>query len=129
MKVKYETNDGTLFDNREQAEKYEKFSKNKVTVEEVTKRKINLISPDELKNIFEAGEVYFMSFYLRDESGTITCDGSYEIYSLDSTGHLECSDYELGLLEWSEKYNSYYRTVRGCSWKVELLGIKSVHYT
>lgn len=128
MKIKYETDDGKLFDSREQAEKYEEFSKNRVTVEEVTKRKINLISPDELKNIFEAGEIYFMSFYLRDESGTITCDGSYETYSLDETDHLECSDYERGLLEWSEKDNSYYRIIHGFSWKVELLGIDHVHY-
>lgn len=129
MRIKYEADDGTLFDDREQAEKYEKLSKNMITIEEVTKRKISLVSPAELKNIFEAGEVSFMSFYLRDESGTITYDGSYETYSLDSTGHLECTDYELGLLEWSKKDNSYYKTVRGHSWKVELLGIKSVHYS
>ena len=128
MKVKYETEDRTLFNDKEQAEKYEKLLQNKVTIEIVTKRNVRLISPDELKNIFDLGEVYKMSLYLRNEDGTIVKEDFYETYSLDNTGHLDCTDYEQGLLEWSEEDNSYYRLLYGYSWKVELLGIERVYY-
>ena len=128
MKIKYETNDRTLFDDKEQAEKYEKLSQNKVTVEIVTKRNVRLISPDELKSIFDLGEVNRMSLYLRNEDGTIVKEDFYETYSLDNTGHLDCTDYEQGLLVWSKEDNSYYRLLHGYSWKVELLGIERVYY-
>ncbi|MBR7080694.1 MAG: hypothetical protein IKI40_09275 [Treponema sp.] len=128
MKVVYKTDDGMEFDDREKAEKYEVLSKNKVTVEENIKRTKKLISPDELKNIFELGEVSDMSFYLKEVDGTIVRDSCYEAYSLDDTGHLKCTDCNHGLLEWSEEDNSYYRKVYGHFWKVELLGIESVSY-
>ncbi len=128
MKVVYKTDDGMEFDDREQAEKYEVLSKNKVTVEETIKRTRTLISPDELKNLFELGEVSDMDFYLKEADGTIIRDGCYETYSLDDTGHLKCTDYNHGLLEWSEEDNSYYRKVYGHFWKVELLGIERVSY-
>lgn len=128
MKVVYKTDDGMEFDNREQAEKYEVLSKNKVTVEETIKRTQNLISPDELKNIFELGEVSDMYFYLKEADGTIIRDGCYEAYSLDDTGHLKCTDFNHGLLEWSEEDHSYYRKVHYNFWKVELLGIERVSY-
>lgn len=128
MKVVYKTDDGMEFDNREQAEKYEVLSKNKVTVEETIKRTQNLISPDELKNIFELGEVTDMYFYLKEADGTIIRDGCYEAYSLDDTGHLKCTDLNHGLLEWSEEDHSYYRKVHYNFWKVELLGIERVSY-
>lgn len=128
MKVVYKTDDGMEFDNREQAEKYEVLSKNKVTVEETIKRTRTLISPDELKNIFELGEVSDMYFYLKEVDGTIIRDGCYEAYSLDDTGHLKCTDLNHGLLEWSEEDHSYYRKVHYNFWKVELLGIERVSY-
>jgi hypothetical protein len=128
MKVVYKTDDGMEFDDREKAEKYEVLSKNKVTVEETIKRTRTLISPDELKNIFELGEVSDMDFYLKEADGTIVRDGCYEAYSLDDTGHLYCTDLDHGLLEWSEEDHSYYRIVHYNFWKVELLGIERVSY-
>jgi outer membrane protein assembly factor BamB len=128
MKVVYKTDDGMEFDDREKAERYEVLSKNKVTVEETIKRTRTLISPDELKNIFELGEVSDMYFYLKEADGTIVRDGCYEIYFLDDTGHLYCTDLDHGLLEWSEEDHSYYRKVHYNFWKVELLGIERVSY-
>lgn len=128
MKVVYKTDDGMEFDDREKAEKYEVLSKNKVTVEETIKSTRTLISPDELKNIFELGEVTDMYFYLKEADGTIIRDGCYEAYSLDDTGHLKCTDYKHGLLEWSEEDHVYYRKVHFNFWKVELLGIERVSY-
>jgi hypothetical protein len=128
MKVVYKTDDGMEFDDREKAEKYEVLSKNKVTVEETIKSTRTLISPDELKNIFELGEVSDLSFYLKEADGTIIRDGCYESYSLDDTEHLKCTDLNHGLLEWSEEDHVYYRKVHFYFWKVELLGIERVSY-
>ena len=100
----------------------------KVTVEGTINRTRTLISPDELKNIFELGEVSDLSFYLKEADGTIIRDGCYESYSLDDTEHLKCTDLNHGLLEWSEEDHVYYRKVHFYFWKVELLGIERVSY-
>ena len=126
MKIIYRTEDGTEFDEASQAEKYERLARKKLVIKR--KEKIKLIPESELKNIFDVGSVFALSFYLKDEDGDIDEDGFYETNDIDDSGHLHCTDYNHGLLEWSEEDKSYYRTVYGRSWKVELLGISKVSY-
>jgi len=126
MKVIYKTDDGMEFEDRIQAEKYEKLTKEKLVID--SKEEVKLIPVSELKNIFDVGSVCNLFFYLKDEDGDVVLDGCYETNDIDNSGHLHCTDYAHGLLEWSEKEKSYYRTVHGYSWKVELLGISKVSY-
>lgn len=126
MQIIYRTGDGTEFDNASQAEKYERITREKLVIEK--KEEIKLIPESELKNIFDVGSVYNLLFYLKDEDGDIDEDGFYETNAIDDSGHLNCTDYEHGLLEWSEKDKSYYRIVHGHAWKVEFLGISKVSY-
>lgn len=126
MEVIFKTHDGTEFDSREQALKYEALKRDVVEIPRVEKRK--LIPLSELKNIFEIGSVYNLYFLSKDEDGDIDEDGGYETNGIDETGHLECTDFNHGLLEWDSKEQSYFRTVYGRSWKVEILGISKVSY-
>ena len=126
MQIIYRTEDGTEFDEASQAEKYERIAREKLVIER--KEEIKLIPVSELKNIFDVGSVRNLSFYLKDEDGDIVEDGFYETNDIDDSGHLNCTDYDHGLFEWSEKDKSYYRIVHGYSWKVELLGISKVSY-
>ena len=126
METVFKTRDGTEFDNSEQALKYEALKREIVEIPKVEKRE--LIPLSELKNIFEIGSVYSLCFLIKDEDGDIEEDGSYETNSIDETGHLECTDFSHGLLEWDSKEQSYFRTVYGHSWKVEILGISKVAY-
>ena len=126
MRVIYKTDDGMEFEDRIQAEKYEKLTKEKLVIDR--KEEVKLIPVSELKNIFDVGSVINLFFYLKDEDGEIDEDGFYETNMIDDSGHLNCTDYSHGLLEWSEEDKAYYRIVHGRSWKVELLGISKVSY-
>ena len=126
MKVIYKTDDGKEFEDRTQAEKYEKLTKEKLVISR--KEEVKLIPLSELKNIFDIGSVIDLSFYIKNEDGAIEEDGFYETNMIDDSGHLNCSDYAHGLLEWSEEGKTYYRIVHGRYWKVELLGISKVSY-
>lgn len=126
MKTIFKTDDGTEFDNGEQALKYEALKREIVEIPTVEKRK--LIPLSELKNIFEIGSVSSLYFLIKDEDGEIKEDGNYETNGIDETGHLECTDFDHGLLEWSNKEQAYFRTVYARSWKVEILGITKVFY-
>ena len=126
MKVIYKTDDGKEFEDRAQAEKYEKLTKEKLVIDR--KEEVKLIPLSELKNIFDVGSVIDLNFYIKNEDGTIEEDGFYETNEIDDSGHLNCSDYTHGLLEWSEEDKTYYRIVHSRYWKVELLGISKVSY-
>jgi hypothetical protein len=126
MRTIFETCDGTKFDNSEQALKYEALKRDIVEIPRVEKRKCIPLS--ELKNVFEIGDVCSLMFLIKDEDGDIEEDGNYETNGIDETGHLECTDFEHGLLEWNNKEQAYFRTVYGHSWKVEILGISKVSY-
>lgn len=126
MKTIFKTDDGTEFDNSEQALKYEALKRDVVEIPRVEKRK--LIPLSGLKNIFEIGDVCSLCFLIKDEDGDIDEDGNYETNNIDETGHLDCTDYYHGLLEWDNKEQAYFRTVYGRSWKVEILGISRVSY-
>lgn len=126
MQVIYKTADGMEFKDKVQAEKYERLTKEELVFNR--KKEVKLIPVSELKNIFDIAYVWDLYFYLKDEHGDIDEDGGYETNSIDDSGHLNCIDYNHGLLEWSEEDKSYYRIVYGRSWKVELLGISKVRY-
>ena len=126
MQIIYRTEDGTEFNSASQAEKYERMTSKKIVIKR--KEEIKLISVSKLKDIFDFGPILSMNFYLKDEDGNIYEDASYEINRIDNSGHLYCSDYEHGLLKWSEDSKSYCRVLYGNSWKVELLGISKVSY-
>lgn len=126
MQIIYRTEDGTEFDKASQAEKYESITREKLVIER--KEEIKLIPESELKNIFAVGSICNLSFYLKNKNGDIEEDGFYETNDIDASGHLHCTDYNHGLLEWSEKDKSYYRIVHGRAWKVEFLGISKVSY-
>ena len=126
MKTIFKTDDGTEFDNSEQAFKYEALKREIVNIPIVKERKITPLS--ELKSIFEIGSIDSLYFLIKDEDGEIKEDGNYETNSLDETGHLECTDFNHGLLEWSNKEQAYFRIVYGRSQKVEILGITKVYY-
>ena len=126
MKVIYKTDDGKEFEDRVQAEKYEKLTKEKLVIDR--KEEVKLIPLSELKNIFDVGSVIGLSFYIKNEDGVVEEDGFYETNMIDDSGHLNCSDYDHGLLEWSEEDKTYYRIVHDRYWKVELLGISNVSY-
>ena len=125
MKTIYETEDGKTFTNEVMAAKWESLKRNTIT----RSYEYSVISPDQLKEIFELGEIELMTIvYYDSKNDKIIEDSNYEIFRLDDTEHLDCSDYNHGLFDWSEKKQSYFRTYHGNSWKVELLGIKDVHY-
>lgn len=126
METIFKTDDGTEFDNSEQALKYEALKRDIVEIQTVEKRK--LIPLSELKNIFEIGSICSLSFLIKDEDGETEEDGGYETNNIDETGHLECTDFSHGLLEWDSKEQAYFRTVHGYSWRVEILGISRVSY-
>ena len=126
MKVIYKTDDGKEFEDRIQAEKYEKLTKESLIIDR--KEEVKLIPVSELKNIFDIGSVGNLNFYIKNEDGAIEEDGFYESNMIDDSGHLNCTDYAHGLLEWSEEDKAYYRIIHGSSWKVELLGISKVNY-
>lgn len=126
MKTIFKTDDGTEFDNSEQALKYEALKREIIEIPKV--EKVKLISLSELKNIFELGSVYNLYFLVKDEDGEVKEDGGYETNDIDETGHLECTDLGHGLLEWDSKEQTYFRIVHGRSWKVEILGISKVYY-
>ena len=126
MTTIFKTGDGTEFDNSKQALKYEALKRDTVEIPIVEKRK--LIPLSELEKIFEIGDVNNILLLIKDEDGDIDEDGYYETNSIDETGHLECTDLNHGLLEWSNAEQAYFRTVCGHSWKVEILGILKVSY-
>lgn len=128
METIYKTKDGKEFTNKVIAEKWESLKHSKVT--ESRTYEYNVISPDQLKQIFELGDIVSMTIVYRDSKydNRIVEDSEYETFNLDDTGHLDLTDYSHGLFEWSEEEQSYFRTVHGNSWKVELLGIEDVSY-
>ena len=128
MKAVYKVDD-MEFSDKKKAEKYEAIIKDSYEeIEIVRVEKEKVIPVDKLKELFDLGQIDSLYFYIKDESGVIKEDGGYETNCLDDTGHLDCTDEHHGLLEWSEKDQSYYRILFGRSWKVELLGIKKVYY-
>ena len=126
MDIVYKVGSKTFYD-KEEAEIYESLPWEKTEI--VTKKEVKLIPMSKLKDIFNCGKlVTNLSFYIRDEDGSVEEDGWYETNMLDKTGHLNCTDLSCGLLEWSEKDQTYYRTIHGYSWEVELIGISDVSY-
>lgn len=126
MDIVYKVGDKTFYDKKD-AEFYENLPWEKMEI--VVKKEVKLVPLSKLKDIFDCGRsVTNLSFYIRDEYGSVEEDGWYETNMLDETGHLNCTDLSRGLLEWSEREQAYYRTVHGHSWKVELLGISDVSY-
>lgn len=127
MEIIYKTKDGKEFTDKDKAEKWEALQRT-IFIEK-TEREIQLISADNLKEIFQIGDIYNMTLLLKDSRyNSIVEDSDFEIFLLDETAHLYCSDYSHGLLQWSEKEKSYFRIVQGVEWKVELLGIKNIIY-
>ena len=127
METIYKTKDGKEFTDKVMAEKWESLKRSKVT--ETRSYDYDVISPDQLKQIFELGDVDSMTIIYRDSrTDQIVEDSEYETFSLDDTGHLNLTDYSHGLFEWSEEEQSYFRLYYASSWKVELLGIKDVSY-
>lgn len=127
MDIVYKIGDKTFYD-KEEAEIYENLPWEKTEI--VIKKEVKLIPPSKLKDIFNCNKsVTNLFFYIRNkEDGSVSEDGGYETNMLDKTGHLNCTDLYSGLLEWSEKEQTYYRTVHSHSWKVELIGISDVSY-
>ncbi|MBO7123238.1 MAG: hypothetical protein J6V90_08170 [Treponema sp.] len=127
MEVVYKIGSKTFYD-KEEAKIYEGLPWEKTEI--LVKEEVKLIPPSKLKDVFDCDKsVTNMFFYIRDkEYGSVEEDGGYETNGLDETGHLHCTDLSHGLLEWSEKEQTYYRIVHGRSWKVELLGISDVSY-
>ena len=126
MRIIYKADDGTEFESREQCEKYDQIHIEHVQYTEI--HDINLIPPREFPRLFEIGYIDRMYIYVRDLKDGSVDYNSYETYSLDETGHLDCTDPDYGCLGWSGKDNCYYRTVHGYSWKVDVLGVKNVSY-
>lgn len=126
MKTIYKVDDGTEFKDITQAKLYEDLARQEIEV--IHKKKVKFIPESELGKIFNIGSISSLCFYLKEENGDITEDGGYETNMIDDTGHLDCTDLNHGLLEWSEEDQTYYRIVYGHSWKVELLGISKVNY-
>lgn len=127
MKIIYRTDSGQEFEDKEKALTYELLERETVTIP-VKTIKQEVISPKCLKQIFDIDSVYGMTLLLKDEEGDVYEDSDFEIWSLDNTGHLDCSAYSHGLLEWNEEDNTYYWTRYGVSKKVELIGIVNVIY-
>ena len=127
MEIIYKTEDGKEFTDEVMAAKWESLKRSKVTESRIYE--YDVILPDQLKQIFELGDVVSMTIVYRDSKiDKIVEDSEYETFSLDDTGHLDLTDYNHGLFEWSEEEQSYFRTYYGNSWKVELLGIENVSY-
>ena len=127
MEIIYKTKDGMEFSDKGQAEKWESLERVKIEKQHIEVEKIKVIPPSQLKTIFEIGDVTSMCLVYRDD-GIVKYDSDYETFSLDETGHLDCTDYYHGLFEWSESEQSYVRVYHGKSWKVEFLGVESVSY-
>ena len=126
MDIIYKVGSKTFRD-KEEAEIYESLPWEKTEI--VTKKEVKLIPMSKLKDIFDCGkDVTNLSFYIRDEDGSVEEDGWYETNMLDETGHLNCTDLSHGLLEWDEKEQAYYRIVYSHKWEVELIGISDVSY-
>lgn len=128
MQIIYKTDSGQEFEDKEKALAYEKLVKEKVSIP-VRPMVREVISPKCLKQIFDIGSVFGMTLLLKDEKGDIYEDSDFEIWTLDNTGHLDCSDQYHGLIEWSEEDNTYYWTRHFVSRKIELVGIVDVDYT
>lgn len=127
MKVIYKTDSGQEFRDKDKALAFEALERVKISVpvREVEKE---VISPKCLKQIFDIGSIYSMTLLLKDEEGRLYDDSDFDVWLLDKTGHLDCSDYQHGLIQWSEKDNTYYYTRHFVSHKVELVGILRVVY-
>lgn len=127
MDIIFKVGDKTFYDKKE-AEIYENLPWEETEI--VTKKEVKLVPPSKLKDIFNCDKsITDLFFYLRDErDGCVKEEGGFETNSLDETGHLHCTDLSQGLLEWSEKEQTYYRIIHGYSWKVELIGISDVSY-
>lgn len=127
MVTVYKTEDDKEFKDKEKALAYEKLVREKVSIP-VKPIEKEVISPKCLRQIFDIGSVYSMTLLLKNENGSMYEDSDFEIWSLDSTEHLECSDFNHGLIEWSKEDNTYYYIRHGVSRKVELIGIVDVIY-
>jgi hypothetical protein len=127
MKTIYKTESGQEFEDMNKALAFEKLEREKISISRGYVEK-EVISPKCLKQIFNIGDIYDMTLLLKDEEGRIYEDSCFEVWLLDETGHLDCSDYNHGIIGWSEKDNTYYYTRHFVSHKVELVGIVSVIY-
>ena len=127
MTIVYKTEDNKEFEDKEKALAYEKLVREKVSIP-VKPREKEVISPESLKQIFDIGSVYGMTLLLKNERGDIYEDSDFETWTLDDTGHLDCSDQYHGLIEWDKTDEIYYWTRYGVSKKVDLIGIVDVIY-
>lgn len=128
MKTIYKTDSGQEFEDKEKAIAFESLVREKISLPVRTVEK-EVISPKCLKQIFSIGSIYSMTLLLKDETGRMYEDSDFEVCLLDKTGqHLACSDYNHGLIKWSEKDNTYYYIRHSVSSKVELVGILHVDY-
>lgn len=126
METIYKTKDGREFSDKEKAETWEKLEKE--IIEVATVRKITVIPLSELKKLDSLGYILSLTIIYRDDNGEIREDSGYEINLIDEKGHLDCSDLQHGLIEWSDEEQAYFRTVHGASRKIDILGIKDINY-
>lgn len=127
MKVIYKTESGQEFEDKDKALAFEALERETISVpvREVEKE---VISPKCLRQIFDIGSIDHMTLLLKDEDGRMYDDSDFEVWLLDKTGHLDCSDYNHGLIQWSEKDGTYYYIRHSTYRKVELVGILRVVY-
>lgn len=125
MTIVYKAKDGSEFKDETTCKKYESITSK--CIEYTEKNKVTLIPPSEFEKVFVIGYPDMEVWVQTLKDGDVTYD-RYETYSLDETGHLNCTDYSCGLLEWSDEDKCYYRTIHAHSWKVEVLGVKNVIY-
>lgn len=126
MRTVYHTDNGMTFEDFETASFVESLKLE--TVKYTVEKSISVIPMSNLKDIFNHGSIACMEFYVQDEDGNVSCEGFYETYDLDKTGHLDCIDYNQGLIEWSESEQSYFKIYYGREEKIKLLVIKSFRY-
>lgn len=101
MEVIYKTKDGKEFLDKEKAEAWEKLERE--TIEVTTISKIKVIPLSELKKLSSLGDITNLIIIYKDSDGEIKKDSGYEINLVDEEGHLDCSDYNHGLIEWSDE--------------------------
>lgn len=126
MEIIYKTKDGKEFSDKEKAEAWEELERE--TIKVVTVSEIKVIPLSEFKKLSSLGDILNLTIVYRDDDGEIEEDSGYEINKFDEEGHLDCSDLNHGLIEWSDKEQAYFRARYGRSWKIDILGVKDVSY-
>lgn len=126
MEIIYKTKDGKEFEDKDKAEAWEKLERE--TIEITTVSKIKVIPLNELSKLSSLGDISRLTIIYRDDDGEIKEDSGYEVNLIDKEGHLDCSDLNHGLIEWSNEEQAYFRVRHGASWKIDILGIEDVGF-